>query len=536
MEYSWVITAALAIIMLYCMFWWKDKNITYWKELGVPIISSESPIIEFIVDIIIYRKGLLEIFNNMYKKLEGEKFGGYFHFLSPAIMIRDTELINEILIKDFTHFEDRGPPQDKDFDTLISLGVNNLHGDEWRAARHKLTPTFTSGKLKMMFEPIKECCNEGILFLNDKIGQDIEARSLMGKFIIKIIANIGFGISVNTFNEEEAKKNEFIKTTTNFFKPSLLLLLKFVIMLSNPKLKRILKFKLVDDGVSKFFQKTTKEILKFREENGTKRNDFLQLMIDEKKREQGLLRNHDNKHISCNDYEKEDGELLDQLKNTPISNSNWSTSEMFSDEFIAAQAFLFISGGTETTSGTLSLVLYYLSVNQDVQKQAKKEITNILSTHEFNYQAVKKMVYLEQIIYETLRLLPVTPILLRYCTKDYKIPDTDVIIKKGNVVCIPSAFLQKDPQYFPDPEKFNPDRFEDMENIPKGVFFPFGSGPRICIAMRLAMLKMKIILATLLSNYTITLSEKTKLPLKMMKHSFLTNVEGGVWIKFEKDK
>lgn len=80
-----------------------------------------------------------------------------------------------------------------------------------------------------------------------------------------------------------------------------------------------------------------------------------------------------------------------------------------------------------------------------------------------------------------MRLHPLAAGLIRYCTKEYKIPETDIIIEKGTVLNIPVIGLHKDPQYFPDPEKFNPDRFQNMEEIPKGVFFPFGSGPRICI-------------------------------------------------------
>ncbi|XP_075214499.1 putative cytochrome P450 6a17 [Lycorma delicatula] len=533
MENSMIITAVLVILVLYCLYWLNSRYNNYWKKRGVLIISGSDKL-EFFTNIITAKKGMADIFDGMYKKLKGEKFGGYFQFFTPAIMIRDTELINHVLIKDFTHFENRGPPQEKTID-IFGLAISNLCGDEWRAARHKLTPTFTSGKLKMMFEPIKKCSEEGVLFLKDKTGQEIDARDLMGKFMLKIIANVAFGLTIDTFNEKEAMHNEFIKLTSKFFKPSKLMVLKFGVISSFPKIRKIFKFHMISEDINNFFLKLTKDILKFREEMGTRKNDFIQLMINEKKKEQGLF-HHEKNPISCDEYENEDKELLDQLKNIPTSSDKWSTSsEMFTEEFIAAQTFLFISGGSETTAATLSFVLYELAVNQDVQKKLKKEITNILSSHEFNYQSIKKMVYLEQVINETLRLHTIAPVLGRSCTKEYKIPGTNVILEKGTIVMIPAGSLQKDPQYFPDPLKFNPDRFEDMEAVPKGVFFPFGSGPRICIAMRLAMLEMKIILTTLLFNYTIILSEKTKLPLKIMKNSLFNHIDGGIWIKFEKD-
>ncbi|XP_075214496.1 putative cytochrome P450 6a14 isoform X2 [Lycorma delicatula] len=534
MVYMMIITAVLAISVLYFFYWLKDRNSNYWKKKGVPTISSSDQR-EIFSGIITGKKSIMEMFSAMYKKIEGEKFAGYFQFFTPTIMIRDIDLINHILIKDFTHFEDRGPPQDKTID-LFGLSVTNLSGDEWRAARHKLTPTFTTGKLKIMFESMKECSEEAVLFLKDKTGQDMETINLLRKIIVKIIASAAFGLSINTFNEKEAMYNDFIKATSKSFNPSRILLLKFTVLNALPIIRKIFKFKMISEDTNNFFINLTKDIIKFREETGTRRNDFIQLMIDEKKKEQELL-HHEKNPISCDEYENEDKELLDQLKNTPASSSKWSnSSEMFTEEFIAAQTFLFISGGSDATATTLSFVLYELAVNQDVQKRVKKEITDILSSHEFDYEAVKKMVYLEQVINETLRLHTITPVLARYCTKEYSIPETDVILDKGTAVVIPAVSLHMDPQYFPEPNKFNPDRFENMEAVPKGVFFPFGSGPRICIGMRLATVEMKIILANFLLNYTIVLSEKTKLPLKITKHSIFNNVDGGIWIKFEKDK
>lgn len=71
--------------------------------------------------------------------------------------------------------------------------------------------------------------------------------------------------------------------------------------------------------------------------------------------------------------------------------------------------------------------------------------------------------------------------LIRVCTRDYKIPGTEVVLDKGTTAVIPAIGLHMDPQYFPDPEKFDPSRFENMDTVPKGTYFSFGGGPRICI-------------------------------------------------------
>lgn len=86
-------------------------------------------------------------------------------------------------------------------------------------------------------------------------------------------------------------------------------------------------------------------------------------------------------------------------------------------------------------------------------------------------------------ILETLRKYPVLPFLDRICAENYKIPETDVIIEKGTFVYIPMFGLHYDPKYFPEPHKYDPERFNDenKKNIPPYSYIPFGEGPRNCI-------------------------------------------------------
>lgn len=84
---------------------------------------------------------------------------------------------------------------------------------------------------------------------------------------------------------------------------------------------------------------------------------------------------------------------------------------------------------------------------------------------------------------ETLRKYPPAPVFLRKCTKSYRVPETDVIIEAGLSVLIPAYGLHRDPEYFPDPENFDPDRFseDNKTKIRDYTYIPFGDGPRICI-------------------------------------------------------
>lgn len=84
---------------------------------------------------------------------------------------------------------------------------------------------------------------------------------------------------------------------------------------------------------------------------------------------------------------------------------------------------------------------------------------------------------------ETLRMYPPVGILLRKCTQPYQIPDTNTVIPKGCQMFVPIYAFHHDPEYFPEPEEFRPERFseENRKNIPQYAYMPFGHGPRVCI-------------------------------------------------------
>lgn len=84
-------------------------------------------------------------------------------------------------------------------------------------------------------------------------------------------------------------------------------------------------------------------------------------------------------------------------------------------------------------------------------------------------------------ISETLRIYPVSPILHRVCTKDYRLPDTNYLLEKGTPVVIPIRAIQNDPENYESPDVFNPDRFLLNNFNASGIYLPFGYGPRSCI-------------------------------------------------------
>ena len=125
----------------------------------------------------------------------------------------------------------------------------------------------------------------------------------------------------------------------------------------------------------------------------------------------------------------------------------------------------------------MSFCCYELALNQDSQDRLRTEIEEVAERYngEVTYDGIKDMKYLDMVFNETIRIHPVVDTHVRKCTKDFKIPNTDLVIPAGAAVLIPAVGLHHDEKYFDNPDVFDPNRFSD-ENVKKLVphtFIPF---------------------------------------------------------------
>ncbi|XP_075211916.1 putative cytochrome P450 6a14 [Lycorma delicatula] len=529
------ITAILGGIIIFCLYWLASINVNYWEKLGFPHAKS-LPFFGNTLDIILKKKSLSDVLDEIYYKFDGEKCVGFLQFFNPVLLLRDPELIQQILIKDFSYFNDQGFVFDKTLDPLSS-NLFNLSGNLWKSTRSKLLLTFTSNKMKTnMFGQIKSLSEQAVSYIKNKTSNELESRDVMSKLSLNIKGSIAYGINANAFSEEKEGSNEFLTACKLFFGPSLLQSIKFLISMASPRIQTLFKYKVLDKDVESFFFKFVEDTMKYREETGERRNDFLQLMIDLKKQEENAHNFGKNlDEVDKNDLEESDKYLFELQSKLEKKEPADTPTKVITEECIAAHTFVFISGGTESISTALSFAVYELAVNKDIQKRLQNEVDSLLST-DISYEKLKKCKYLDNFLKEVLRKHGTATPLTRRCSMDYQIPETNMIVKKGTLVLISQRSLQRDPKYFPNPEKFDPDRFDDPNTIIKGTYLPFGDGPRMCIAMRLAMLEMKTILAILISNFNIILSNKTREPLQIEKTSFFGRAEGGIWVRFEERK
>ena len=127
----------------------------------------------------------------------------------------------------------------------------------------------------------------------------------------------------------------------------------------------------------------------------------------------------------------------------------------------------------------MAFTLHSLAYNVEVQEKARQSVNKILEKHnnEWSYEAIEEMNYIDQIIDESLRLNPPVTTIHRIVTKDYKL-DNGAVLERGNLVVIPNLAFQRDPEIFPNPMSFDPDRFSDEMKKTRHSFtsLPFGEG------------------------------------------------------------
>lgn len=205
---------------------------------------------------------------------------------------------------------------------------------------------------------------------------------------------------------------------------------------------------------------------------------------------------------------------------------------------MAAESFIFYSGGFETSSTSLTFCLYELALHQEIQQKLRKEVQEGLKGNDekVSYDFLLGCKYLDMVIKETLRKYPIVSGMLRKCTKEYKIPDTNLVIPEGCSVLLPTYAIHHDPDFYPEPSKFDPERFspENSEKRNPITFLAFGEGPRACIGLRFGMLQMKIALVKLMTNFEIKVCDKTPNPLEFVPSAPFLAPVGGMWLELKR--
>lgn len=473
---------ALILFYYYCKRnhdYWKIRNVKYKEPL--PLFGNN-------FGNFFGRYSWAESSIEFYNKYPKEKVVGYYRGSKPELIIRDPELVRHILNVDFNYFYARGLGRDPALEPLF-LNLFHIDGDRWKLLRQRLTPAFTSSKLKAMFPLIVNCAKKLQVLTSDIAAtkDEYDVRELMARFTTEFIGACGFGIEMDTLNDEQSLFRElgrtiFVHTNKNL----LLIALKDLF----PRLMKPVK------PMNPLIESTITEILKnIREQRNYKpsgRNDFVDLLLELECRGK----------ISVESIEKRNAD------GSPVM------VEMEMDvQMQAAQLFIFFAAGFETSSSVTSYTLHLLAYHQEIQTKIHKEIDEVLSKYNntLSYEAIKEMNLLDRSLKESMRIFPSVGVLNRDCVKKYTIPDTNITIDPGVKIVIPVMAMQNDEKYFYNPKEFDPDRFldENVKNINKYVYMPFGEGPRSCIGERLGRMQSLAGLAAILQKFRVEPSKSS---------------------------
>ncbi|XP_024870952.1 cytochrome P450 6a2-like [Temnothorax curvispinosus] len=487
------------VVILYLLYYYFTADFDYWTSRGI-IGPKPVPLFGNIAEFMLGKKCMGDFYKDIYDRYPKEAMMGVFLRANPVLILRDPEYIKQVLIKDFTIFAEReGIVYEKAEPMSMNLFI--LDSVRWRPLRTRLSPVFTSGKLKNMFHLVLNCSDHFEKYLNETVSKDgiVECLDLTSKFTADVIGSCAFGLEINALKEENNKFQEighkiFRSTPKTVFR---------TLLREIPWIYKHFGYILDEHDVTKFITNITRDTIKYRKRNNVRRHDFIDTLID----------------------------LKDNPDKLGVNN--------VTDEFIAAQSFAFFAAGFDTSSSTMSYTIYELAQNQSVQEKVREEIKEVLNNNNgaITYDNIKKMSYLEMVFKETLRKHPPVMYLARKPVRNYTFEGTKIDLRKGLQVVIPIYAIHNDPNIYPDPEVFDPERFsaENMEQRNSMYHLPFGDGPRNCIGTRFAANQTKIGLIKVLMNYKIDVCEKTQIPIVHAPLSYwMLQTTHGIYVKLTK--
>ncbi|XP_065206709.1 cytochrome P450 6k1-like [Planococcus citri] len=541
------------------------------------------------------KKPLWDLYKDIYEKHASNRFVGMYNIHKPTVLIRDPELFKMILVKDFSYFQDRGISLNKEADPMstnlfnssgkhvytlrgptpggelrsppslytcssfkehywtyffgssfhneihLQLRSNLMQSSQTRHIYLSFKPSMTNNgqfgencekirganrnrkkPMKLMFPLLKKCAEDikPALMKYYEQGEDFEAKDLSARFGTDVIGSCAFGVDTHSLLDPES---EFRNVGRLMTKPRWQLIFRMLFPNLPTKVIKLFKLFFFNEEMCNYFEKIVKDLVKYREENNVTRGDFLDILI-------ALKNQKEREKLEDQQAEADLAKFMAQIGNKKTIKSDVEMSI----ELMAAQCFIFFVAGFEGSSNTIMFALFYLAENPHIQNKLRQEILSALETNggELSYEMMRNIPYLNMVIEETFRKIPAGAVLFRSCTENYKIPESNAVIKKGTQVIIPLLALHNDRKYFEKPEEFYPEHFSSEAKLNRHnfAFLPFGEGPRVCIAERFGRMQVIVGLIYLLKDFSFELSPKTKVPLELETTGGVA-VKGGMWMK-----
>lgn len=417
------------------------------------------------------------------------KLFGFYEGEIPKVVISDLNMIKECFVKDAHVFHDRMPLIIEVEPIKSSLLA--LRGEEWKRVRSVLNPAFSGAKMKLMLQVMNDCGNTLIDVISKRLtsGEDIiDVTKTSQALSMDVITKCALAWQVDC--------------QRNVDDPTLQLLQKVFLEVDERTLASAVAFPVLRKVCAWLFP-----LFKYGRVLRQVADNVLEVIRVRSAEKQG-------KQASSVD-------IIQLLLDSRTEAAQKGSGKVeITDRHLIANCFVFLAGGFETTATTLAFLLYELARHPDEQDRLYKEIKSQLADHSVNipYDDVQKLKRMDMVVSECLRLYP--PIVLftaRVCSRDTSI--AGYTVPAGTHVIMPTWHAHHNPNVWPEPQKFMPDRFHsdiaEEERRHAAAYVPFGLGHRECIGRRFALLELKTVLAKLVRTYVFSVCGETDDPMKL---------------------
>lgn len=447
----------------------------------------------------------------------GERFGNVVRVWMGSnliVFLTDPNDV-EIILNSQVHIDKA--TEYKFFKPWLGEGLLISTGEKWRSHRKMIAPTFHINILKSFVGVFNQNGKNVVEKMRPEMGKEFDVHDYMSGVTVDILLETAMGITRKTQDESGFDyamavmkmcdiihqrhyklwlRFDSIFNLSPFFKQQKKLL-DIIHGLTNKVIKSK-KETYLENKAKGFVPPTLEELTRTPDDNVLANNDKT-LSEDVFKGYRDDLDFNDENDIG----EKKRLAFLDLM----IESSQNGTNNI-SDHEIKEEVDTIMFEGHDTTAAGSSFVLCLLGVHKHIQDRVYNELYEIFgdSDRPATFADTLQMKYLERVILESLRMYPPVPIIARKLNRDVKIATNNYVLPAGTTVVVGTLKIHRNPQYYKDPNTFNPDNFlpENTSNRHYYSYIPFSAGPRSCVGRKYALLKLKILLSTILRNYKVT--------------------------------
>ncbi|XP_017854246.2 probable cytochrome P450 6t1 [Drosophila busckii] len=508
---------ALVLSLIIAAAWlWQRQHFNHWRRLGVPEIAA-TPFVGNVWQLLRGACCFGDQFRELYESpaAAGHAFVGIHVLHNHALLLREPAMIKRILVEDFAQFSSRFETTDPIGDTMGAQNLFFSKHETWRETHKIFAPFFAASKVRNMYALLQQIGQQLEQHLARQLAAkgtdntlELEVKQLSALFSTDIIASLAFGLEANCLQQPDA---EFRRMCIEVNEPRPKRLLHLFTMFFFPRCSRRLRTHLYSEEYERFMRQSMDWALAQRSASGVQRHDLIDIFL--------------------------------QLQRTQPPES-----VVHKRDFFVAQASFLLLAGFDTSSSTITFALYELAKQPAIQERLRQELAEALHVSEqpetLSYETLSGLPYLRQVVDEVLRLYPPTAFLDRCCNaaSGYDLSawnsGSKLRLPSGAPVYISVLGLHRDEQHWPEPLKFDPERFspEQRQQQRPMTYLPFGAGPRGCIGTLLGLLEIKVGLLHILKNYRVETCARTLPEMKFDAKAFVLTAAGGTYLRFVSDK